>query len=223
MGRKISAVGHDRRGRIFPDALLPPGASQSSILAAPGVRARSRQGLLQGGFGRVVAADGAEVFRRILQPVWSTALASGRKWVEVQKYTCATSRNAMKFASAGKIILFCPSGTTFGQVHGAAVLAGKASVGQPMSQAVRCASKISSDLHEEFHQYMEGGQVFDSVDIARVYDLRGLGWTSQTIAQVIGVAMPKQTQGFPCVGGDKCRDRLVALLAEVPQHVFPKD
>lgn len=70
--------------------------------------ARSRQGLLQGGFGRVVAADGAEVFRRILQPVWSTALASGRKWVEVQKYTCATSRNAMKCASAGKIIRLVP-------------------------------------------------------------------------------------------------------------------
>ena len=45
----------------------------------------------------------ASLLRHILLPLWSDALASGRKWVEAQRYTGPKSGNRLKFAAKGKI------------------------------------------------------------------------------------------------------------------------
>ena len=63
----------DRRGRCFPDALvsgraLAAGQQRGAEQSAP---ARRQE---------------VEVFRKLLLPQWSNALASGQKWVEVQRY-----------------------------------------------------------------------------------------------------------------------------------------
>ena len=49
------------------------------------------------------------VFKRILKEQWSLALASGLKFVEVQRYR-GHSKNQLKFSDLGKVVIFAASG-----------------------------------------------------------------------------------------------------------------
>ena len=190
----------DRRGRCFADALASP--CSQTVGLAPVQRKRHANGL---------------VFRRLLMPLWSDALAAGKKWVEVQRYKSKTL-NQLKFADESKMIVFGPSQANFGQVHGLAILRSKAQKNLAKPDILKCLPLMSDDLHDDFKSYVEDGTVFDIVEVAKVYDLRTFGWTWTSLANALGVAMPKQTQGFPVVGGEDCRDRLLKLCSAAPQY-----
>ena len=162
----LSQPGLDRRGRFFPDALKPTPAPSPGI--QPSTLRASGRGAATTVVGSTSRKD-ASLLRRILLPVWSDALASGRKWVEAQRYTGPKSGNHLKFATKGKVVLFGPSGVDFGQIHGAAVLAGPALVGlDAAALRAHCQDRMASNLRVPFEEYVLSGKVFGVVDVSHV-------------------------------------------------------
>lgn len=200
--------GCDRRGRNFPDALLRMTPSQPT-------RAPSGEEVFS---GPSIHRQDAVVFLRLLLPLWSEALASGCKWIEVQKNTTKW-RNAFKFAEAGKVMVFGPSGAHFGQVHGVAILSGKAETRRPLSEARACFCHVDPSCRDAFLEYLEGGASFDSVQVCRVFDLRQQGWTWDKLSEGLGMPLPKMKLGFPSIGTEAVRARLLDLVKDAPQRV----
>ncbi|CAJ1434066.1 unnamed protein product [Effrenium voratum] len=64
--------------------------------------------------------------------------------------------------------------------------------------------------HEE---YLKGSLSFDSVDISRVYDLRGHDLTWSKLGEILGSQMPKQTQGAAETAGSDPKPATVAAVA----------
>ena len=77
---------------------------------------------------------------------------------------------------------------------------------------------MAGHLHQPFLDYLHGAFAFDSVAIARVYDVRAEGWTWTALADKLQVEMPQQTQGFPGVGGESVSQALLQEVASVPVH-----
>lgn len=198
----------DARGRFFPDAHLANPDHQPTSTKKP--KPRHFQTLRKK----------MQVFRRILKPEWSEALASGQKWVEVQRYQ-STPTNQLSFAAPQKLLVFGPSGQRFGEVHGVAILAASAIRNQPLHQATVYLKTMAGHLHQPFLDYLHGAFAFDSVAIARVYDVRAEGWTWTALADKLQVEMPQQTQGFPGVGGESVSQALLQEVASVPVHDRP--
>ena len=157
------------------------------------------------------------MFRRILLPLWSEALVSGQKWVEVQRYG-ERCLHQLKFAAEGKLIVFGPSGDSFGQVHGVAVLAGAAHVNRPVADGHTCLPAMGKHLHMRFLDYLAGSSCFDSMPIAQVFDLRDRQVTWQQLAALLDITLPKQTQGFPTIGGEHCQTQILKLFGDAKQH-----
>jgi hypothetical protein len=196
----------DRRGRSFPDAFAEPTARPQQPTKSPSKSTR-----------QAIPRHEAKVFRRLLLPLWCEALASGEKWIEVQRYS-GKSLHQLKFADEGKLMVFGPSGAAFGEVHGLAVLASSAHVNRPVSDGPACLPGMGKHLHTPFLKYLEGCCCFDSMQIAQVYDLRDRKVTWQQLATMLETTLPKQTQGFPSVGGEHCRSQLLKLFGDAKQH-----
>ena len=196
----------DSRGRQFEDALAanpkhrPVNPPQLKMPRAP----RGQMTL----------------FRRILSPTWSEALANGEKWVEAQRYRSKPT-NQLSFAAAQKLLVFGPSGQSFGEVHGVAVLASSAVRNQLPAAGSAYLKMMASHLHQPFLEYLKDCFTFDSVAILRVYDLRPFAWTWSILADRLHTHMPKQTQGFPGVGDAAVGEALLQLIASARVHQRP--
>ena len=167
-----------------------------------------------------IPRDKMVVFRRILKPEWSEALASGQKWVEVQRYKSQTT-NQLSFAAPHKLVIFGPSGPRFGEVHGVAVLAASAVKNQPPHNATAYFKMMASHLHQPFLEHLQDCIAFDSVAILRVHDLRSESWTCAKLADRLRAQMPRQTQGYPGIGGESVCQALLHEVAPSPIHNRP--
>jgi hypothetical protein len=147
---------------------------------------------------------------RVLDEVWSSSLADGSKRVETQRYSTLHSGNAMKFATAGEVIVF---GTSSGP-HGIAMVAGPSTKALPADQLGDVLKFVSNELHDALHEYMEGYAVFDYMLFSNVWDIRDLGMSWTAFALWTGATLPRNRQGFPKLIGSNLKDKLLTLASE---------
>ena len=128
----------------------------------------------------------------------------------------------MKFARVGVQLLFGLGGRG-GAVFGVAELAGKAIKAVPAGSQDKVQLWMDSILHAPLAEYLEPAQSFDAVRVASVYDLRGAKLTWADLEERLACERPRQTQGFPSVGGEDVRCRLLQLCIDVaaPQRHPP--
>ena len=57
-------------------------------------------------------------------------------------------------------------------------------------------------------------QCFDYAVVDYVFDLRGTGVTWNTVADACNITIPVQSMGFPSMGGNVVKERLLQLCVE---------
>ena len=128
----------------------------------------------------------------------------------------------MRRCKADDLLVVGPSGTEFGQIHAVAVLLHDAALAQPCNKdTMQAANAFTHEgLHERLGAYLLGAGTCDYAKLSRVYDVRALGWTWASLKDDLGCNIVSQAQGFPAIGNDKVRLRLLTLCQDprVTQH-----
>ena len=159
------------------------------------------------------SAAAESVYMRILEPIWSDAMAAGLKRVETQRFKQRLSTNPMKFAVRGSMMAFGTSEF----LQGIAVLAGSA-VRNCQCEDLEDVFKL---LHEDYHaplcEYLSEGHVYDYVEFADVFDLRHLRLSWSKVWEDYSAKRPGQHQGFPKIGGLGLYMQFHNLVAEMAE------
>ena len=158
------------------------------------------------------------VYMRVLDTMWSTALADGSKWAETQRYRKA-NLNMMKFAQSGMRLVFgCKAG-----VSGVAVFDGQVQRGCTSVDESGVLDFVRPHLHGALRTYLQDGASFDFVQIRAVHDLRAANLRWQQLWDIDGCSKPGNLQGFKNIGGNQLARSLVALLQRHGVHRMPYD
>ena len=159
-----------------------------------------------------VAPGKAEVFRRVLLPVWLSALLQGEKSVEVQRYR-QHCLNSMAPIQAGHVLLIAEKGSR--AVCALAVVSsqkgqGEVAIGQHLMQPW-----MHPAHYEAFKQYLQGYFSFEYIRFAAVYDLRPLGMDWSAFETLFSTTWTRQHQGFPALGTGTLRQQLMEWVKEL--------
>lgn len=151
------------------------------------------------------------VWRRLLQPQWAEALASGQKWVETQGFA-SKSNNPMRFATSGCLAAFGACGSD--SVFGVCVLEGSA-VRNQASASVAAVFPYVADQHRvPLKEYIQKHNGFDYVVLSEVFDLRDCHLTWSDLQESCGCSKVKQGQGWPRLGDATVAQRVLRLCQE---------
>jgi hypothetical protein len=153
------------------------------------------------------------VYIRILEPVWSDAMAAGLKMVETQRYR-HHSMNSMKFARKGTMLAFGTSDF----LQGLAILDGPASTKCGHDEFQTVLEHVHEDFHGALLGYLRSGPVFDYVVASEIHDLRHCRLSWQRVWDEFPTKKAAQSQGFPKIGG---LGLYLHLLQFAGEHAIP--
>ena len=115
----------------------------------------------------------------------------------------------------GAVIVYGPTGRGANnkKVHGVALIDEDAELSLPIEELhhVMTNQYVESHLHADLRAILDNKKKFDAVKISAVFDLRTRNITWTSLEKHLEVKFPKQSQGYPWIGGQTVKTKLLEL------------